>query len=389
MGATDREFQAQSAFIAACDDPNTLLDWMREYRDGERAAVGRGDEEAARQMDDLAELAEDRAIELKAAQILASRPKPQVPEAQPSASPRPTAQVDNSAVELRKVKEELAASREAQAKAEREQARAERERVAAVERAEQQGREAVAAKVAADKAAEATAPAVNLAPLVPHNRSPEREAVRERVRENERLRLAAARAVAVQKPAVAPPSRMASSQPAPDPRPAATPGSARSAAATPTTTRPSPVPQTTLAHPAPRPPAALPTPTAAPVAELTPLARLFQRRLTETTPALPAARPQPPSPPETRRPATPATPPLAALPPADPLAAVPQHTGADLVAYRMWLGVDQRALAAKFGVGQGTISKGESRPTTLLGPALRKALHEAMSEPRQDVGGTP
>ncbi len=66
---------------------------------------------------------------------------------------------------------------------------------------------------------------------------------------------------------------------------------------------------------------------------------------------------------------------------------IPLHTGADLVAYRTWLGVDQRALAAKFGVGQGTISKGESRPTTLLGPALRKALHEAMGEPRQDVGG--
>jgi DNA-binding transcriptional regulator YiaG len=63
-------------------------------------------------------------------------------------------------------------------------------------------------------------------------------------------------------------------------------------------------------------------------------------------------------------------------------------TGADLASYRAWLGVSQRALAARFGVEQGTISKGESHPRALLGPTLRRALHLAMGQPRED-GPTP
>ena len=388
MGATDREFQAQSRFIAACDDPNTLLDWMREYRDSERAAVGRGEEDEARQMDDLAELAEDRAIELKAARIVATRPKARVVDTQPSPPPTPVL-ADDSGAELRRVKAELAASREAQA-------RAERERVAAVALAEQHEREAAAPKFVA--APVGPAPAEIVAAPVPHNRSPEREAHRALVIENERLRLQAARARAVNQPPLAARSQVVASAPpavpvqrGPGPaaamRPTAAPTPTMAAApVAPIQARPTAV---TQARPAPGPAPTTSGARSGPAVEMTPLARLFQQRLTETTPGLPAARPQPPSPPERRRPAAPATPSPVVPPPADPLDGVPQHTGADLVAYRMWLGVDQRALAAKFGVGQGTISKGESRPTTLLGPALRKALHEAMSEPRQDVGGTP
>ena len=93
------------------------------------------------------------------------------------------------------------------------------------------------------------------------------------------------------------------------------------------------------------------------------------------------------TPPPRARPVAPPPPAPAPSAPTDVMDDVPQHTGADLAAYRAWLGVDQRALAVKFGVGQGTISKGESRPTVVLGPALRKALHEAMSEPGPDVGG--
>ncbi len=375
MGATDREFQAQSGFIAACDDPNTLLDWMREYRDSERAAVGRGDEDEARQMDDLAELAEDRAIELKAAQIIAARPNPRVPETQRAAPALAPVAVDDSAAELRKVKEELAASREAQA-------RAERERVAAVERAEQRERDAVAAKVAAESAA--TAPPVNATPVVAQNRPPEREAQRERVRENERLRLAAARELAASNrtPAPRPP---AATLPAPGRSP--TPAQAMTPVRT---VAPQPIRPAASAAQAPMgarpvsPPAVrardLP---AEPLAELTPLAQLFQQRLTEIMPLKPTP---PPTPPPTRPPPPPA-PPARVLPPVDPVDELPQLTGADLTSYRTWLDVSQRALATKFKVEQSVISKSEGKPTTVLPPQLRKALHEAMSEPRQDVGG--
>ena len=386
MGATDREFQAQSAFIAACDDPSTLLDWMREYRDGERAAVGRGDEEAARQMDDLAELAEDRAIELKAALIVAARPMARVVDTQPSPPPTPIL-ADDAGVELRRVKAELAASREAQA-------RAERERVAAVALAEQHEREAAAPKFVA--APVGPAPAEIVAAPVPHNRSPEREAHRALVIENERLRLQAARARAVNQPPLAARSQVVASAPpavpvqrGPGPaaamRPTAAPTPTMAAApVAPIQARPTAL---TQARPAPGPAPAMSGARSGPAVELTPLALLFQQRLTESMPAasaIPAGLAVKP----TRQPSSaPALPPPVPPTPADPMDGIPLHTGADLVAYRTWLGVDQRALAAKFGVGQGTISKGESRPTTLLGPALRKALHEAMSEPRQDVGG--
>ncbi len=389
MGATDREFQAQSGFIAACDDPDTLLDWMREYRDGERAAVGRGDEDEARQMEDLVELAEDRAIELRAARIVAATPKPRGPEVRLPAPGRTAAPVDDSSAELRRVKEELAASREAQARAERERALAERERVVAVERVEQREREREADKVVAKAAA--TAQVVSAAPVLAQNRSPEREAHRERVREDERLRLQAARALAPNQRPVAAQTRAATAPPpvagqrAPERRPAPAPTVTPIGAAVATAVRPAgtarPLAQ---ARPAAQPTRA-PTAPVAPIAELTPLARLFQARLTETAPPSPAPHGQSSRTPATRP--TQPSPPPAATPPAAPVDDLPQHTGADLLAYRTWLGVDQRALAARFGVGQGTISKGESKPGTVLGPALRKALHEAMGEPRPDVGG--
>ena len=77
------------------------------------------------------------------------------------------------------------------------------------------------------------------------------------------------------------------------------------------------------------------------------------------------------------------------LPPPDPVDALPPLTGAELTSYRTWLGVSQRALAIKFAVEQSVISKSEGKPTTVLPPQLRKALHQAMGEPRPDVGGAP
>ena len=49
-------------------------------------------------------------------------------------------------------------------------------------------------------------------------------------------------------------------------------------------------------------------------------------------------------------------------------------TGADLAAWRARLGLTQQAAADRLGVRQGTISKGEGRRETSLGPALQAAL---------------
>jgi hypothetical protein len=130
------------------------------------------------------------------------------------------------------------------------------------------------------------------------------------------------------------------------------------------------------------------------VPEMTPLARMFQERLAEPAPEVaPSARATTP-----QAPATKASPPAmlaramptAAPPPTptiDPDADLPPLTGADLTSFRNWLGVSQRALASKFTVEQSVISKSEGKPTTVLPPQLRKALHQAMGEPRPDAGG--
>ena len=52
-------------------------------------------------------------------------------------------------------------------------------------------------------------------------------------------------------------------------------------------------------------------------------------------------------------------------------------TGADLASWRARLGLTQQAAAERLGVRQGTVSKTESRPGVLLGPALHQALTDA------------
>jgi DNA-binding XRE family transcriptional regulator len=65
-------------------------------------------------------------------------------------------------------------------------------------------------------------------------------------------------------------------------------------------------------------------------------------------------------------------------------AILPQLTGADLASWRSRLGLTQQAAAERLGVRQGTISKAESGPEIVLGPALRQALLVALSaEPRR------
>jgi DNA-binding XRE family transcriptional regulator len=55
----------------------------------------------------------------------------------------------------------------------------------------------------------------------------------------------------------------------------------------------------------------------------------------------------------------------------------PALTGADLAAFRRRAGLTQVAAAQRLGVTQGTISKAEGNPRTVLGPALQEALRLA------------
>lgn len=63
---------------------------------------------------------------------------------------------------------------------------------------------------------------------------------------------------------------------------------------------------------------------------------------------------------------------------------LPALTGADLAAWRDRLGLTQQAAADRLAVGQGTVSKGESRSQSILGPTVRRALAAALgcSPPR-------
>ena len=70
---------------------------------------------------------------------------------------------------------------------------------------------------------------------------------------------------------------------------------------------------------------------------------------------------------------------IAAAPQPDP----PALVGADLAAWRARLGLTQTSAADRLGVGQGTVSKAESRPKAELGPVLQKALANALGWTRR------
>ncbi len=208
---------------------------------------------------------------------------------------------------------------------------------------------------------------------------PEREALHRQAEEAERRRVAAEeRAARVQEEATRAAeahakelarlraeeltrARVAPSPvPAAPPRPVVAPSPVAPARTKPAAARGAPIAR--RAPPAPAP--------GAEAEELTPLARLFQEAITEAPPTRKAPSP---------------TPKVTAAPDPAPVPdELPLLTGADLASYRAWLGVSQRALATRFGVEQGTISKGESHPRALLGPTLRRALHLAMGQPRED-----
>lgn len=385
MCAASFDFAAERGFIEASVDPNEILSWMNEYGQHGRDAEAEGDDEAAAQFEELHQEAEDRVVELKAAKIERETPKPPKNRAVRVAEPSQPRQREEAGTEVRATRRayshaeparslerdhsaERAANRAAadQRRADDEELRQLTERARKAE-ARLAAAEAATARILADQRRAAEA----------HDQERRRvanERAEKEMLDKERAALAAeVRAQAAAK--------------------------AASAAATTSVARVTTVVSIPEGADAGRPTSpgmnverTRTTGTSqGAVPEMTPLARMFQERMAE--PALevaPRARATTPQAPATK--ASPPAMPTVAPPPTltiDPDADLPQLTGSDLTSFRNWLAVSQRALAAKLGVEQSTISKGEGRPTTVLPPQLRKALHQAMGEPRADAGGAP
>lgn len=374
MSGTLRDYGSERTFIDASGDPAEILGWMREYRAERREA----DDDDRAELDALIEFAEDRVVALKVARLapkstLQSAPARATPSVAPAPTgtsrppevrrtpvttlrhpitplrpvetqPRPTASslIEADDPELRELRDRARKARLRQAAAEAETARLEEERAAAErERARME-----------------------------QERARRREQARRDAQEQERIAAAAeakAKATARERSVGASPTQTHQ-----DPR----------------STLPAVRPAATPARASPRPEPAAIKVTAS--ANSTPRSRVFEEALSRGVPR--SARPTPgraagtPSPTRTPSGVPVAAPPAATQPPhVDEL---PPLTGADLIKFREWLGVSQRALAAKFGVEQGTVSKGEGKPSAVLGPALRAALHKAMGEPRDAVGRT-
>ena len=388
MCAAPIDFTAERRLIEASDDPHEILDWVGEYHQHARDAAADEDAALERQLQDLIEFATDQVVELKRARLRpppkaraeadegtrASRPE-RVATAQRTAPMAPVVQSAGAPhADPAEVGRREAARRRAEEKAADEADQAERDRADQEELRQLEERAAKAtARRDAALAATARIEAEAKRTAAVAERSRVDDAKRRAAKEAEDSERAASEAEAAAKQAATGASAAPST-------------AAASAAAN---------------RPAQRPSAAPPR---APVAELTPLGRLFQEPLATAAGVLP--KPRSAATPPTRKAdapqaqpaftqanpaATASKPTPAALPPLQPAPTddLPSLTGVDLTAFRNWLAVSQRALAVKLGVEQSTISKGEGRPTTVLPPQLRKALHQAMGEPRADVGGAP
>lgn len=390
MCAASFDFAAERGFIGASVDPNEILSWMNEYGQHGRDAEAEGDDEAASQFEELHQEAEDRVVELKAAKIERETPKPpkdrvvRVVETapprqreEPAAEAQATRRADSRTEPVRSLEQDDSAERAAN-RAEAERRRADDEELhhlterARKAEARLAAAEAATARILADqrRAAEAQDQ---------ERRRVAKERAEKEMLDKERAAVAAevraqAAAKAASAAATTSVARVTTVVSIPD---GANAGRRTSPGMNVERTRTTGTSQ-------------------AAVPEMTPLARMFQERLAEpapevaqgargTTTQAPATKA---SPPPTRAPAklTAAPPPTPTI---DPDADLPQLTGSDLTSFRKWLGVSQRALASKFTVEQSVISKSEGKPTTVLPPQLRKALNQAMGEPRADVGGAP
>ena len=308
-------FDEERAWLRACDDEGAVHDRMAGYRDNMAFARRVGNAQAHAFAEHLVELAEDRLTMLK---VGATKPKA-----------RPSAPTTTTRVDLPPPPAEPPA-----------RPRAEPVRVddSAVVRQLQ-------AALAASQEGERRA-------------ARERDAADRRAREAGEERDAAwasQRRVPTAEPPT-PPSRPPMRTVASLAPPATLPNAASSARATgranpTTTTRPTPAPSSTASREKPAPPSVqAPTPAAPP-------------RVPQAAPAAIAM---------------PATPPNASPPPhAQAAGAGPALMGADLAAFRRTAGLTQVAAAQRLGVTQGTISKAEGNPRTVLGPALHEALRLA------------
>lgn len=372
MSGALRDYRAERTFIETSDDPAEILGWMQEYRAERREA----DDDDRAELDALIEFAEDRVVALKAAR-LAPKPAPQPAPtpAAPSVAPAPAAPnrlpevrrtpvttLRHPVAPLRPVETQPRPTVSPLIEADDPELRELRDR-ARKARLRQAAAEAETARLAEERAA-----AERERARMEQERARRRDQARRDAQEQERI---AAAAEAKAKAAAQSRSVAAS--------PAQTLQAPRSTLAA---VRPGATPARVLQRPEP---AAI---KAAASADSTPLSRVFEEALSRDVPRTP--RPTPdraagtPSPSRTPSEA-PTSAPAASTQPS-PVDELPPLTGADLIKFREWLGVSQRALAAKFGVEQGTVSKGEGKPAAVLGPALRAALHTAMGEPRDAVG---
>jgi hypothetical protein len=386
MSATFRDFSSDRSFIEATEDDCAILDWMREYREDRGQAQASGDDDAVQELDDLLEFAEDRIVEIKAARM-ADAPAKMVPARAetapetrrvanaPVAAQRATSQPvrkESQGAERQRRREgneaaDVAAPKQLvaeQAAAERAAAEAKRQDEEELRELRERARRAET-RVKAAQAETARLKATQQQAAVEQERERRQRAKERAEKEAKAQEQAAAEAEAVASAAA---KQVVPGVPATPSRPATPVAQGQRRGAGPAEPGPNTVPP-----------------------DLTPIARLFQERLADLVPDAPARAPAAPrlaaSAALTPMPATkaPLVPP--ATPAVDPHADLPLLTGSDLTSFRNWLGVSQRALASKFTVEQSVISKSEGKPTTVLPPQLRKALHQAMGEPRPDAGG--
>lgn len=383
MCAASYDFAAERGFIEASVDPNEILSWMNEYGQHGRDAEAEGDDEAAAQFEELHQEAEDRVVELKAAKIERETPKPPkdrvvrvVETAQPRqrkepvAEARATRRAGSRTDPVRSLDRDDSAERAAN-RAAAERRRADDEELHQLtERARKA--EAATARILADQRRAAEAQDQERRRVAKERAEKEMlDKERAAVAAEVRAQAAAKAASAAATTSVARVTTVVSSPEGADAGRRTSPGMNVERTRTTGTSQ-------------------------AAVPEMTPLARMFQERLAEPAPEVASrARAMAPQAPATKasQPPTQARAKLTAAPPPtptiDPDDDLPQLTGADLTSYRTWLGVSQRALASKLTVEQSVISKSEGKPSTVLPPQLRKALHHAMGEPRPDAGGAP
>lgn len=334
MSTLRAAFDEERAFLRGCDDEHAVLDRIAGYRVNMATARRYENAQAHAFAEHLVELAEDRLAALKAAAIQAKQraaepkvqpvraeskpvrtePPPPEPPARPQAA---SARVDDSEV-VRQLQAALAASQEAERRAAEQRDAAERDaRRAARER---DSMIAAQAKPASEGSMGGTVPsaaarAITTAPTGP----------------------TAAR--------LSPPTTLPSAPPNPKPTSAARP----TAAATwpsPPSQRPTSPPPARRAVSRTEPPAK-PSPTRSAGASAGGIAHPV------TTPIPPAVARE-----------------LV-------VEAGPALTGADLAAFRRSAGLTQVAAAQRLGVTQGTISKAEGNPRSVLGPGLQEALRLA------------